>query len=97
MLKSLAIALVVTGSAVAAQTQAPASAPPAAAPAPAANAAKPAANKSDLDRVVCEEQDEIGSRLKSHKVCMTVAQWQEFRHDVQDQMRRVETLGQVSH
>ena len=58
--------------------------------------AKLAKNKSDLNKIVCEKQETIGTRLGSKKVCMTVAQWLEFQNDVKDQMRRVETLGIVS-
>ena len=31
----------------------------------------------DPNEVVCEKQEETGSRLASHKVCMTRAQWAE--------------------
>jgi len=39
-------------------------------------AAKPAANPND---VVCEKQEETGSRLVAHRVCKTRAQWAEDR------------------
>jgi len=61
------------------------------------NLAKLAENKSDLNKVVCEKQETLGTRLGAKKVCMTVAQWLEFQNDVKDQTRRIEILGQVSH
>ena len=33
----------------------------------------------DPNEVVCEKQEETGSRLSSHKICMTRAQWAEQR------------------
>jgi invasion protein IalB len=33
----------------------------------------------DPNEVVCERQEETGSRLASHQVCMTRAQWAEQR------------------
>lgn len=60
------------------------------------NLAKLAEKKSDLNRVVCEKQETLGTRLGTKKVCMTVAQWLEFQNDVKDQTRRLEILGQVS-
>jgi len=57
------------------------------------NLEKLAQNKSDLDKVVCEKQETMGTRLGAKKVCMTVAQWIEFQNDVKDQARRLEILG----
>ena len=31
------------------------------------------------DRVICQEDNEIGSMLKKHKTCMTAAQWRELQ------------------
>jgi hypothetical protein len=61
------------------------------------NLAKLAENKSDLNKVVCEAQDTLGTRLGAKKVCMTVAEWLEFENNVKDQTRRIEILGHVSH
>jgi len=61
------------------------------------NLAKLAENKSGLDKVVCEAQETLGTRLGAKKVCMTVAQWLVFQNDVKDQTRRIEILGHVSH
>ncbi len=46
------------------------------APAQQQQAAKP---DKDPNEVVCEKQEETGSRLASHQVCMTRAQWAEQR------------------
>ena len=52
-------------------------APPAAAPPTQIASAKP-------DRMVCESIAELGSRLKSHRVCMMRSQWEDQRR--QDKM-----------
>lgn len=99
MLRSTCFALLlVTASAAGADTQTPAASPPAngavAAPAP----AKPAPNKTDLDKIVCEKQDTTGTRLGAKKVCLTVAQWLEFRRDEQDQLQHLQAnIGIASH
>jgi invasion protein IalB len=41
-----------------------------------ATRAKPAL---DLNQVVCEREQDTGSRLTAHKVCMTRSQWAEQR------------------
>lgn len=43
--------------------------------------AKNASSKSDLDKVVCRQQETIGSRLEGHQVCMTKQQWWQFEQD----------------
>jgi len=47
-------------------------------------------NKSDVNRVVCEREDEIGSRLKAKKVCMTVDEWQRYRADHREKVERLQ-------
>lgn len=42
-----------------------------------ASTAKP---EKDPDRVICRTQEEIGSRLRKKKVCMTAAQWREVNY-----------------
>lgn len=47
---------------------------------PAAQAPAPAASKDkDPNRLICERQEEIGSRLGGTRVCHTAAQWDELR------------------
>jgi hypothetical protein len=48
--------------------------------------------KSDLDRIVCERQEEIGSRLAIRKVCMTVRQWQEQRFVQRQDFEKVQQV-----
>jgi invasion protein IalB len=61
---------------------------------PAASQAKP--NKSG-DKIVCERQDEIGSRLGGKKVCKTAAEWelerQQQRGDVEKEQQMVTGTG----
>ena len=64
-----AIFIAVAGISVQAVAQQPASQ----ASAPAAQPAKPSGD----DKIVCEREEQIGSRLGARKVCMTVRQWAE--------------------
>ena len=75
MLKSIVIAAAAFAIAapVAAQT------PPVQVPAPATPKAK------DPNRIICERQEEIGSRLGGTKVCHTAAQWDEIRRASREQ------------
>ena len=50
--------------------------------------------KADGDKVICRQQDTIGSRLQAHRVCMTKQQWFEYEqewknkvHDIQDSVK----------
>lgn len=43
------------------------------------------------DQVICETEEEIGSRLASHKVCRTRSQWQQLRLDDRSATERVQT------
>lgn len=46
--------------------------------------------KSDVNKLVCEREDEIGSRLKGKKVCMTVEQWQEYQAENREKTERIQ-------
>jgi hypothetical protein len=46
--------------------------------------------KSDVDKLICKKQEEIGSRLGAKKVCMTLEQWQARTNDDRDQLERVQ-------
>ena len=37
----------------------------------------PQAKENPLDKIVCRSEETIGSRLKKHKVCATLREWQE--------------------
>lgn len=63
-------------------------APVAAQTTPAAQPAPANSKKSDVDKLVCQRQDEIGSRLNAKKVCMTVKEWQEFRSQNRESLER---------
>ena len=78
MLRSIAslTAVMLFASAAVAQTATPPSAE-ASTPPPQDAAAPKAKNRSD--RVICEDQGELGSRLRSKRVCKTAAQWAEQR------------------
>ena len=82
MLKSLLIALLlVTSVPVAAQTT----------PTPASQPTKANA-KSDLERMVCEKEEQIGSRLGARKVCKTVREWQEQRRVQREEAEKVQQV-----
>lgn len=46
--------------------------------------------KSDADQIVCQYQQEIGSRLKGKKVCLTVEQWKEFKAQGREDVERMQ-------
>ena len=48
----------------------------------------PAAEKAKKERLVCEKEEVIGSRLATKKVCMTAEQWQEQRARHREQIEK---------
>jgi hypothetical protein len=53
--------------------------------APADPASAPPTQKAkDSNRMICEKQEELGSRLGGKKVCKTAAEWQEWRQQNRD-------------
>ena len=50
------------------------------------------ANKPEMDRMVCERQVDIGSRLAARKVCKTVREWEEERRVQRDHVERVQQI-----
>jgi hypothetical protein len=38
----------------------------------------------DPNRMICEKQEELGSRLGGKKICKTAAEWQEWRQQNRD-------------
>lgn len=105
MLRSTCFALLLVASASAAAVEAPSAvqAPPAASQADPSTAPPPKSqkltvNNADLDKIVCEKQEKTGSRLAARKICLTVAQWLEFRRDEQDQLQHLQqNIGIASH
>jgi invasion protein IalB len=53
-------------------------------------------SKFDPNEVVCEKQMETGSRLSSHRVCMTRNQWAEQRRLDRQEVDRVQTQRTVA-
>lgn len=47
----------------------------------AAIAAEKVADKKDPNRIVCEKQGVVGSRLATKRVCMTAAEWEIRRQE----------------
>ena len=62
-----------------------------AAPAPAVKDGK------DMNRIICERQQEVGSRLAAKKVCKTALEWQEERtanrRTLEDVQRQATSTG----
>jgi hypothetical protein len=48
-------------------------------------------NKKDPNEVVCERQEEIGSRLSAVRVCKTRAEWAEERRLTRQDIERGQT------
>ncbi len=55
-----------------------------------ANSGTPASKQLDPNEVICERQEDVGSRLASHKVCMTRAQWAEQKGQDRQQLEKVQ-------
>jgi invasion protein IalB len=73
--------------------QAPAAAQTAQTPQTAQNA-KPA---RDPNEVVCEKQNDPGSRLVAAKVCHTRAEWSDLRSQDRQELDRVQTRRGLQH
>jgi len=86
MLKRVSILISLLAFPAAAQTPAPPTPPPQ----PAATPAK----ESSLDKIVCKTDDTSGSRLKRHKVCATVREWQEQQAENREALERLQLQGQ---
>ena len=104
MLKSTCFALLLATATTAGAVQAPSAAPEVVSvttPAPAPEKAAPKKqdkNAVDLDKIVCEKQETTGTRLGARKICLTVAQWNEFRSDERDQLQHLQSnIGVASH
>lgn len=68
------------------------------APAAAAEPARPspiaAAKTPDPNQLVCEYLEDLGSRLSSHKICATRAEWAQRRQDDRAGIDRGQLLQQ---
>jgi invasion protein IalB len=52
---------------------------------------------ADPNEVVCEKQEETGSRLSSHRVCMTRSQWAEQRRADRLEIDKAQTQRDLNH
>jgi len=49
---------------------------------------------NDPSQIVCRTEQEIGSRLRTNRVCRTRAQWAEYRRETRQAVSRAqETIG----
>jgi hypothetical protein len=55
------------------------------------------AAQSDVNKLICKREEEIGSRLASKKVCLTLQQWQERQAADREQTERVQYGAQGPH
>jgi hypothetical protein len=62
--------------------------------APPPNSQQTQAAKSDHDRVICQTQEQIGSRLAAKKICMTASQWKEHELQIHQQLDQLHTQVQ---
>jgi hypothetical protein len=53
------------------------------------------APKGDPNRIVCEVDQPIGSRLGAHKVCKTALQWQQQREEHRESIERIQQNSNV--
>jgi invasion protein IalB len=61
---------------------------------PAQQTAKPA---KDPNEVICEKEEEIGSRLATHRVCKTRAEWAEERRSSRMDIDKVQVQRDMNH
>jgi invasion protein IalB len=62
-----------------------------------ADASATAGKVANPNEVVCEKQEETGSRLATRKVCMTRAQWADLKGQDRQEIERVQTQrGQLA-
>jgi len=83
VLKMLAISALVVGSAVAAQ------------PITSYKTNRPAPITGDSDKIVCEKEEKIGTRLGATKVCLTVAEWRARHLADRDETERTQQNTRV--
>jgi hypothetical protein len=50
----------------------------------------PSAIKGDPNRIVCQKEETIGTRLGGKKVCLPIAEWQARQRADRDQLERVQ-------
>ena len=50
----------------------------------------------DPNKVICEKQEVVGSRLATRRVCMTRAQWADLRRQDRQEIDKVQTRRTMS-
>ena len=85
-MRTMAILAAVLVSGAAAFAQEPGSPPP----------TKQAGPNGNPDQVVCINQSEIGSRLRSRRVCRTRAEWAAHQRETRDQVDKAQQQAQSS-
>jgi hypothetical protein len=53
----------------------------------------PAPKGHDPNKIVCEREETIGTRLGGHVVCKTVAEWQEMTSEHRETVERVQRMN----
>lgn len=51
----------------------------------------PAPVKGDADKIVCQKEEKIGTRLGAKKVCLTVSEWQERARLHQERTQQIQS------
>ncbi len=57
-----------------------------------AAAAKATAAAKSTDRMICEHEEVLGSRLQGRRVCKTASQWAQERQEARDEVMRAQTM-----
>jgi hypothetical protein len=50
----------------------------------------PAPLKGDADKIVCEKEEKIGTRLGARKLCLTVSEWNERKRNHQERASQIQ-------
>ena len=77
MVKSIALLAILLGSGVSAQSVS-------------YSTNNPSRLKGDPNKLVCEKEDKIGTRLGGEKVCHTIAEWDQIRLGTQENLDRLQ-------
>lgn len=54
------------------------------------SSAAPGAKTPDPNEVICERQEEVGSRLSAKRICMTRSQWADQKTQDRQQLEKVQ-------
>jgi hypothetical protein len=59
--------------------------------APVQTATAPALEKSKSDRMICKDNEELGTRLKRNRTCKTAAEWNAERQNNREWLQHMQT------